>query len=184
MNIIVSRMEDTDIPEIMHIQSENLRENLTPSRQKDGYLSIAFSGEELRRFNDDLCVAVAKEGDKPVGYCCISSSRFNASFPILDQIVANLSSYSVPGGQDSPGVENSCIHGPVCIARSHRGKGILKKLFTKGIEEAKRAGYVYFFTFISLENARSLAGHMKLPFRRVGKVAYHDKEYSVLACTV
>ena len=43
MDLTTATMLETDIIPILHIQSENLRDDLRPEQQKDGYLSIAFS---------------------------------------------------------------------------------------------------------------------------------------------
>jgi len=181
MGLTINKMSETDMGRIMDIQSENHRENLTPSQQKDGYLSIAFSADEFRAFDNDLCVAVAKENDEVIGYCCISSAQFNSQFPILDQIVAGVSSYSIPGTQGTPVKEKACVWGPVCISRSHRGKGALKRLSSFGLEIARDMGYLYCLSFISSENTRSLRAHEKLSFHTVGRVSYKNKEYIVIA---
>lgn len=182
MSLAITRMLDSDISQIMNIQSKNQRENLTPSQQKNGYLSIAFSEDEFKDFNNNLCVVVAKEQDKVIGYCCISSATFNAQFPILDQIVAGISSYSIPATQDMPTEGKTCIYGPVCIALSHRGKGVLQKLSSFGLEIAKERGYAYCFSFIAADNVRSLSAHMKLSFHKVGTVNHNNNEYLVIAC--
>jgi L-amino acid N-acyltransferase YncA len=182
MSLTITRMIESDLSQIMDIQSENQRENLTVSQQKNGYLSIAFSEDEFKNFNKNLCVVVAKKQDKVIGYCCISSATFNAQLPILDQIVAGISSYSIPATQAVPTAEKTCIYGPVCIALSHRRKGVLKKLSTFGLEIAKEKGYTYCFSFIAAENVRSLSAHMKLSFHKVGTVNHNNNEYLVIAC--
>jgi GNAT superfamily N-acetyltransferase len=184
MSLTITRMLDSDIHQIMNIQSENQRKNLTPSQQKNGYLSIAFSVAEFKDFNNDLCVVVAKEQHEVVGYCCVSSAAFNAQFPILDQIVGGIASYAIPDTKDMPTEGKSCIYGPVCIARSHRGKGVLEKLSAFGLEIAKDRGYAYCFSFIAADNVRSLQAHMKLSFHTVGTVNHNNNEYVVIACTL
>ena len=181
MSLTITRMLDSDIRQIMNIQSENQRLNLTPSQQKNGYLSIAFSEAEFKDFNDDLCVVVAKEQDTVIGYCCISSAAFNAQFPILDQIVVDISSYVIPETQDIPTEGKSCIYGPACIALPHRGKGVLQKLSTFALEFAKERGYAYFFSFIAADNVRSLQAHKKLSFHTVGTVNHNNNEYVIIA---
>jgi hypothetical protein len=184
MSFIIARMSDTDISQIMNIQSENQRSNLTPSQQKNGYLSIAFSEDEFTDFNDNLCVAVARDEHEVIGYCCVSSAVFNAQFPILHQIVASISSYAVPETQDIPTEEKSCIYGPACIALPHRGKDVLQKLSTFALEIAKERGYAYCFSFIAADNVRSLKAHKKLSFHTVGTVHHNNNEYVVIARTL
>lgn len=177
-------MSESDIIPILTIQSSNLRDHLNPEQRKDGYLSIAFSENEFRSFHRDIGVVVAKLQDQVVGYCCISSAKFNARFPVLDQIVANLSGYLIPDHDRRPEEAMTCLHGPVCIAKSFRGRGVLPHLFTHGIQLAKDAGYSFCFSFISSENQRSLRAHLKLPFRKVGTVAHQNSEYIVIACPI
>ena len=184
MSHTITRMSDSDISQIMNIQSANQHDKLNPSQQKNGYLSIAFTEDEFKEFNNNLCVVVAKEKHEVIGYCCVSSAAFNAQFPILDQIVTNISSYAVPETQDIPTEEKSCIYGPACITLSHRGKGVLEKLSAFGLEIAKERGYAYCFSFIAAENERSLRAHMKLSFHKVGTVNHNNNEYVVIARTL
>jgi L-amino acid N-acyltransferase YncA len=181
MSFTITRMLDSDIRQIMDIQYENQREHLTASQQKNGYLSIAFTADEFKEFNNNLCVVVAKEHHEVIGYCCVSSAAFNAQFPILDQIVKGIPSYAIPDTQDIPAEEKTCIYGPVCIARSHRGKGVLEKLSVFGLEIAKEQGYAHCFSFIAADNVRSLQAHRKLSFHTVGIVNHNTNEYIVIA---
>ena len=182
MDLTTSIMMESDIISISIIQSENLRDNLTPDQLKDGYLSIAFTDSEFREFNRDLGVIVAKTQGQVIGYCCVSSAVFNAQFPILDQIVANLSTYAVAGSEQRPTKTTSCFYGPACIAKPFRGRNVLPHLFSHALKLARAAEYAFCFSFVSSENRRSLKAHLKLPFHKVGKVAYHDSEYIVIAC--
>ena len=179
MDLTTATMVESDIIPISIIQSENLRDNLTPDQLKDGYLSIAFSENEFREFNRDIGVVVAKVRGQVIGYGCVSSAVFNTQFPILDQIVANLSTYCVPGTEQRPTEATTCFYGPACIAMPFRGRNVLTHLFSHGLKLSKDAGYSFCFSFISSENQRSLKAHLKLPFHKVGKVAYNDNEYAL-----
>jgi L-amino acid N-acyltransferase YncA len=181
MDLTTATMSESDIIPITNIQFENLRNNLTPEQLKDGYLSIAFSENEFRTINRDLGVVVAKVQGQIIGYCCVSSAAFNTQFPILDQIVANLSTYLIPGTDQQPTEATTCIYGPACIAIPHRGRNVLIYLFSAGMKLSKNAGYSFCFSFISVENQRSLKAHLKLAFHKVGKVVYNANEYIVVA---
>jgi len=177
-------MLEADLPQILDIQSANLRENLTPEQQKSGYLSIGFSEDEFRQFNHGLGVIVAKINGKVAGYCCASSATYNAQFPILDQIVSNLSTYKVSGVEQPPKESTTSIYGPACVSAEFRGQGVLNHLFTYCMQLSKAAGYSFCFSFVSSQNQRSLKVHLKLPFNNVGEVSFNDNEYSVLACKI
>ena len=184
MDLTTATMVESDIIPISIIQSENLRDNLTPDQLKDGYLSIAFSENEFREFNRDIGVVVAKVRGQVIGYGCVSSAVFNTQFPILDQIVANLSTYCVPGTEQRPTEATTCFYGPACIAMPFRGRNVLTHLFSHGLKLSKDAGYSFCFSFISSENQRSLNAHLKLPFHKVGSVGYNANEYIVIACKI
>ncbi|MFT5320404.1 MAG: hypothetical protein ACI934_000540 [Pseudohongiellaceae bacterium] len=182
MNITTATMLESDLLPISTIQSENLRENLASDQLEDGYLSIAFSENEFKSFNGDLGVVVAREQDKVVAYSCFSSAAFNKQFPIIGQIIANLSSYIIPGTEQQPAEAKTCVYGPACIAADFRGQNILARMFSYGEKLAKNAGFFFCVSFISLENQRSLKAHLKLPFQKVGQVTYNDNQYIVIAC--
>ena len=175
-------MTEDDIAPILSIQSKNLRENLSLEQQKDGYLSLAFSEDEFKAFNRDVAVLVARDQDKVIGYCCLSSATFNAKFPILDQIIPRISSYKIAGVKQPPKEMTTCIYGPVCIASEYRGKQILAQLFSHTKIASKRAGYEYCFSFVATANQRSLVAHLKLPFHQVGKITFNGNEYVVIGC--
>ena len=180
--VTVGTLQDSDIQEIAQLQEENLRTNLTADQMQDGYLSLGFSDEQFRAFNRDLGVVVAKAEGKVVGYCCVSSATFNAQFPILDQIVSGLSDYDIPGTEEKPTETTTSIYGPACIAKDYRGQGVLKPLFDHAVTLSIAAGYAFCFSFVSIENQRSLVAHLKLPFQEVGTVSFNENEYSVIAC--
>jgi hypothetical protein len=184
LNLTTETMLESDIIPILTIQSANLRDNLKPGQRQGGYLSIAFSENAFRALNRDIGVVVAKVQEQLVGYSCISSVKRNAQFPILDQIAANLSCYRIPGHDDRPAEATTCFHGPVCIAASFRGRDVLTRLFSYETKLAKKAGYSFCFSFISAKNQPSLKAHLKLPFHQVGKLAYQNSEYLVLACKI
>ncbi|MEX2367279.1 MAG: hypothetical protein WD601_11800 [Pseudohongiellaceae bacterium] len=182
MDITIGGMMEADIPSLRAIQNDNLRTTLPPDQMQDGYLSIAFSEDEFRAFNRDLCVVVARVDGEVAGYCCVSSAAFNADFPILDRIMANLPAYKVPGESQPPAEATSCIYGPACIARPFRGRGILDLMFSRAAMLAEEAGYLFCFSFVSAGNARSLQAHLKLPFQEVGRISHNGNAYIVIAC--
>ena len=178
----ISTLHDSDIQEIAKLQEENLRTNLTADQMQDGYLSLGFSDEQFRAFDRDLGVVVARAEGRVVGYCCVSSATFNAQFPILDKIVSGLSDYEIPGTAEKATEATTSIYGPACIAKDFRGQGVLQLVFDKAVTLSIAAGYAFCFSFVSVENQRSLVAHLKLPFQEVGTVSFNENEYSVIAC--
>ncbi|HEX2967431.1 MAG TPA: GNAT family N-acetyltransferase [Syntrophorhabdaceae bacterium] len=180
MDIVIERMNQSDVEQVEKIQTENQRIRLDASQQEAGFLSIAFSREELKGFNNSICVAVAKDMKTVAGYCCVSNADYNARFPILDQIVANLSYFSIGQSKHPIDRTNTSIYGPVCVAAPYRNKGILKRLSSFAMARAKEAGYLYCLSFISPENVRSMEAHLRLSFFSIGSVHLNNREYLVM----
>lgn len=182
MTITIDTLAATDLAGILALQEANLRDNLDEQQQREGYLSIGFTGDQFQAFHDDLAVVIARDEGQVIAYCCVSSAAFNAQFPILDQIIAQLPGYRVPGNTGAPALASACIWGPACIDKVYRGTGVLDKLFDRAATLARQAGYGFCFSFVSRGNPRSLTAHLKLPFREVGAVTHNGNEFAVIGC--
>lgn len=77
--------------------------------------------------------------------------------------------------------DNSLQYGPVCVAESFRGQGVLE-----GLIESIKTHYAPYFefgiTFIDARNSRSLAAHeRKMGFRRLALLPFEAVTYHLLA---
>ncbi len=76
-----------------------------------------------------------------------------------------------------PGAPDSYIYGPICVAQSHRGRGVALAMF-----EALRARLPgrEGFTFIRADNTVSITVHAKMGLRELAEFTHEDTAYVVV----
>jgi len=130
-------------------------------------LSVRFSRDWFEAAIRDMPVMVARDGETVVGYVVSTPLSAQAHDPLIQ---AMLRAY--PG---APGAYN---YGPICVAESHRGRGLAIALF-----EALRAQLPgrEGFTFIRADNAASRKVHARMGMREVAQFSRGDDVYIVVA---
>jgi L-amino acid N-acyltransferase YncA len=157
---LVSVAAKEDIPDILALQSEN-------QVGRGGALSVEFSARWFENAIADMPIVIARRDGKLIGYLVSSSQAATRHLPLPD---AKYRAYPA-----SPGAYNS---GPLCIAASERGRGLVAKLFDKqrtllhGLEGV---------AFIRQDNAASRAVHAKYGFREVATFTHNAIGYLVVS---
>jgi hypothetical protein len=171
-----------DISEILRIQNENLLSNLTETERADGYLSVAFSGQQFKEMNDEIPIVVAELGFGLGGYMCSSSLAYNTRIPLLAHMIG-LFSKTIYGGRPLD-TYRSFVYGPVCIERTLRGTGLLNGMFDA--LTGQLAGRFDLGTlFISRGNPRSLNAHVhQLGMQLLKKFTFEGNEFYLLVFDV
>jgi len=137
-----------DIVGILELQEQNLGE-------AGGTLSVRFSSDWFEAALADLPVMVARRGGRVVGYLVSSSPAAQSHLPLIG---AMLRVY--------PGAPDAYVYGPVCVAKSERGRGLAGALLSAlRAQLAGREG----ITFIRRDNVRSLRAHAKMGMREVAE---------------
>src|SRR5215203_2399566 len=149
-----------DIPDILALQSAN-------QVSRGGALSVEFSAQWFEQALKDMPVVIARRDGQLVGFL-VSSSQAATRHLALPE--AKYRAY--PAG---PEAYNS---GPLCIAASERGRGLVSKLF--GAQHSLLPGREG-VAFIRRENAASRAVHAKYQFREVAEFSHAGVEYLVVS---
>ena len=157
---IISVAAADDIPDILALQSEN-------QISRGGALSIEFPAQWFERAVNDLPIVIARRQGQLVGFL-VSSSPAATQHQVLSQ--AKYGAY--PAG---PEAYNS---GPLCIAASERGRGLVSKLFS--LQRSLLPGREG-VAFIRRDNVTSRAVHAKYGFREVAEFSHAGVEYLVVA---
>jgi len=156
----ISLATQDDVPGICELQERNLRDN-------GGALSVRFSTEWFAAAISDMPIIVARSDDRIVGYVVSTPLAAQAHEPIIQDMLR-----AYPG---SPGAYN---YGPICVADSHRGRGLALAMF-----EALRARLPgrEGFTFIRRDNAASIKVHARMGMREVAEFTHANNAYVVVA---
>lgn len=149
----------SDIDKILALHSKYQIATIKEEDKKDGFVTTAFSKEELQDIIEkEQGIFIAIEDDKVVGYVMAASWQYWSAWPIFAYMIQYLGELEYLGEKLS--TENSYQYGPVCIDKDFRGSGLFEKLFHFALKQmAKR--YKILVTFINKINHRSYAAHTK-----------------------
>jgi predicted GNAT superfamily acetyltransferase len=173
------RATAADYPQILELQSANYIANLSETEREEGFLSAQFTAEQTAQIAEDLGTSVAIVNDRVAGFLCAFRSEFPTGSAVIAEMLHAYPAFRFEGRPLSTFA--SYIYGPVCIAREHRGRGLLRGLY----ETQKRdlAGqFEIGVAFVSRSNAHSLQAHMTgLGMTEVGDFQLVPNTYVALA---
>jgi L-amino acid N-acyltransferase YncA len=169
-----------DFTKIVDLQNRNLLSVLGETEQADGYLSAAFSEQQFREMNNDLCVVVCADREKIAGYACATSIEYNKGVPLVANMLKQFQHVSYKGKPLN--AYRSFIYGPVCIDKEYRGKGILNNLFDKmkWLILHEHPELELLTVLIAKENIRSIKAHEKLDMETVGEFQFNNRTFLIL----
>ncbi|HTD04669.1 GNAT family N-acetyltransferase [Undibacterium sp.] len=138
------------------------------SPSQGGTLTGEFSRDVVARMAASGAPVVVAHRDGQVVGVLFSSARDNPGSP--PPVQAMLAAW--------PGRADAYVYGPVCIAESERGRGLLSQLYA-----ALRAHYPgsEAVLFIRSDNAASLSAHQRLGMRKVADFTLDSIGYIVLS---
>ena len=151
-----------DIPELLALQADN-------QISRGGALSIQFPATWFASVIRDMPIVIARREHRLVGFLVSSPKEATQDLPLGQ---AKFSAYPV-----GPNAYNS---GPLCIAATERGQGLVAKLFD--MQRSLLPGREG-VAFIRRDNAASRAAHAKYGFREVSEFSYAGVDYLVAART-
>jgi predicted GNAT superfamily acetyltransferase len=168
-----------DYATILQLQSVNFIANLSDEKRKEGFLSAQFTLEQTAQIAEDLGTMVAVVDNNLAGFLCAFRREFNTGSPVIAKM---LESYDWVTFEGKPlNSFNSYMYGPVCIAREHRRRGLLR-----GLYEAQKKDVAGLFevgvAFVSRSNPHSLQAHVAgLGMIEVGDFELKGNIYAILA---
>jgi L-amino acid N-acyltransferase YncA len=149
---------EEDIPALLALQAEN-------QIARGGALSIEFPAKWFADVIREMPIVIARRERRLVGFLVSSPKGATQHFPLGQ---AKFNAY--------PADPNAYNSGPLCIAATERGQGLVAKLFNmQGSLLPGREGVA----FIRRDNAASRAAHSKYGFREVADFSYAGVDYLV-----
>ncbi len=181
-SITYRHFELEDMPELLRIQAANLRANLSPGEQKEGFLSVGFSARQFEDMNREIPIVVADLGTCLGGFLCASTLAYSRRVPLLAHMMGLFE--ETFHKERSLDRYRSFFYGPVCIERDLRGRGLLPGMFTRLLEQVM-GRYDLGVLFISRNNPRSLGAHSRhLGMRNLRKFEFNNDELFLLVFDV
>jgi len=148
-----------DIPGMLALQDANLPD-------KGGSLSVRLTEDWFRDTILEKSIVVARCNSKVVGYVMGTSLAANAHIAIIQ---AMLRAY--------PASPDCYLYGPICVAKSERGKGLARALFEqlRSLIPGRPA-----MLFVRADNPSSLQAHRKMGMRELGTFDNEGVRYMAL----
>jgi hypothetical protein len=147
---------------IRQLLEDNLGKNLSAEeRIKEGFLTVAYSLEDLKRMHETEPGIIAKDNDKVVAYVLAMIPGLRKDFPILEPLFQLFEKINYNGKPVS--TYNYLIVGQACIDKPYRGKGVFKKLYT-AYSLRFRDKYDFAISEIATKNLRSMNAHKRIGF--------------------
>lgn len=151
--------DKNDIDGIFELHSKYQIDSILEEDKKDGFVTTAFSKEQLNDIIDkEQGIFIALDEGKVVAYVMSASWHYWAPWPIFQQMIENLAHLSYL--EQTLSVHNSYQYGPVCVDKRVRGRGVLEQLFDFALESMQKR-YPILVTFINKINTRSYEAHTR-----------------------
>lgn len=170
-----------DIDGVIRLQQQYHINSIQDTERAQGFVTTAFTSQQLRDLieqENGLFVAVDK--GIVIAYIMTASWHYWSSWPVQAQMMSILDQYALNGSPIT--LNNSYQYGPICIANSHRGSGLLEAFFDYALQ-AMSERYDILVTFVNTINRRSMAAHLhKLHLNQLGEFEVNGNRYAWLAC--
>lgn len=151
-----------DLLQILSLQSENLKSNLTQVEMKDqGFVTLEHDFETLRKMNSPYPHIVAEYDGKIVGYTLVMLESMCQEVPDLQPMFDQINQTKYKSGYLAD--LNYFIMGQVCVSKEHRGKEVFASLY-ETLKASMSPFFDYIITEINVKNTRSSKAHQKIGF--------------------
>jgi ribosomal protein S18 acetylase RimI-like enzyme len=177
--MIIKRVSDEqEIIGIKKLQNKNLKKNL-PAEEilKEGFVTAEYSIPLLAQMNSIEPSIIAKDGETVAGYALVVTKELYGQHDLLDDLFNQINSY-VYNGTVLQEV-NYAIVGQLCVAKTHRGSGIVQKMY-HFYQEQLSGKYPYLITDVDDKNPRSIKAHIKTGFEIIGTSNYGGGNWHIV----
>jgi L-amino acid N-acyltransferase YncA len=159
--------QNYDLPQILILQFENLKINLTDQEiAQQGFVTVKHDLDLLREMNDAYPHIVAKSEGRVVGYAFVMLKSIAHKVPILGNLFAKINQVNFRG---LPLKQSSFfVMGQICIEKGYRGKDIFSGLY-QTMKGQMQDHFQYIITEVAAKNTRSIRAHEKVGFESILK---------------
>ncbi len=154
-----------DLSNILKLQSENLLTVLTDEeKEKEGFLTVVHTLEDLARLNDFEKHVVAKAAGSIVAYVLAMTKASRGDIPVLVPMFDIFDQTNYNGKPIAS--YDYIVVGQVCVDKEFRGQGLFDRNYAF-YKETYSGKYELAVTEIAAKNTRSLKAHQRVGFREI-----------------
>lgn len=165
---------DSDLRQILALQTANLKTTLDAAeRQAQGFVTLTHDLPLLREMNEPWAhvIATPAGSDEVVAYALVMLREFRARLPVLEPMFERLDRLDYRGQPLNS--FRFYIMGQVCVAKAHRGQGLVERLYAEHIRQMS-PHFDLMITEIARANPRSIRAHEKAGFTVIHEYSTGD----------
>jgi hypothetical protein len=153
---------EEELKGILSLLESNLAINVPDEiEDKEGFLTVAYSLDDLKRMHDVQPGIIAKDKEKVIAYVLALDPVIKKDFTILAPLLDLFDKIIYEGKPVS--TYNYLIIGQACIEKNYRGKGVFKKIYS-AYNARFRDKYDFAISEIATRNKRSMNAHQRIGF--------------------
>ncbi|RME91770.1 MAG: GNAT family N-acetyltransferase [Bacteroidetes bacterium] len=168
-----------DMEQIIELQRLNLAATVGEEEARaQGFVTLVHDVALLTDMNREYGHSVAIDAGQLVGYALMMPRSFGSRIPALTAMLDQLAILPWQGRRLS--TMRYFIMGQVCVAKSHRGRGVFAGLY-QHLCSRLAADFEVVVTEIASHNTRSCRAHAKLGFIEIHRyLAKEDTEWIIV----
>jgi len=164
-----------ELEQILELQQRNLPKNISEDEStKEGFVTVEHTLDVLHAMNEVCGHIIAVDDNQVVGYALCMHPRFGNDIEVLRPMFQEIDTIL----EDKV---NYMAMGQICVAKSHRGQGLFRKLY-ETMKEKLPKGFDTIITEVDGKNKRSLVAHTAIGFNTLTIYNSNGKEWHVLSC--
>lgn len=168
---------DDELLKILELQKQNLLQNVDDdTKQKEGFVTVEHDLALLKEMNLKLRHIIAKDGAEIVGYALSMHKDFANKIDVLKPMFQQIKAMQPP-------VNDYMVMGQICVAESHRGKGIFKGLYNK-MKTYYANQFNSIITEIDTSNTRSIKAHQSVGFKNLKEFSSGGQDWAIVSLDV
>ncbi|RPG30057.1 MAG: GNAT family N-acetyltransferase [Muricauda sp. TMED12] len=174
--MVVYKQADTlqELEQILDLQQRNLPKNISQEEStKEGFVTVEHTMDVLQAMNEVCGHIIAVDEDQIVGYALCMHPKFAEDIEVLRPMFHEID-------KALEGKVNYMAMGQICVAKTHRGQGIFRKLY-QTMKEKLPKGFDMIITEVDGKNPRSLAAHAAIGFKTLAIYHSDGKEWHLVA---
>ncbi len=167
MNEVIYTHSETeaDFAGMLALQKKNLPENISDREaEEQGFVTLKHTIRLLQDMNKPYPHAIAKDGEKVIGYTLIMLKKFSERIPKLDEMFRQIEHAKFKDKKLND--YRYFIMGQVCVDKDYRGKRIFDNLYLT-LKAQMEPHFDFVLTEVATRNVRSVKAHQRVGFERV-----------------
>ena len=179
MNIQYRTARPADYAALEQLAEENSFDRLREAERTQGFLTGHFTAARLATIAQSLALIVADDNGALGGFMCATRIEDTRKRPVIAALLAACDTIEFQGKPFSQW--RTFIYGPVCVAKSHRGRGVLKGMFA-ALKPAVAGHFDVGLGFVDHANPGSLRAHVQgFGMQVPGQFNFNGRSYHIIA---